>query len=346
MSKSRLASSFSTSSLAWASLRVSLGLMLSASSTSRCTQITRSRNVMASASAESFSSRSFAYASLSRACSSNSILWYSSARILNSASTSARLSRLLKRIGYCFACRDASASCAWSLSTRLTRSSSFLFMFASIVPISMRAMRTSFGSSSLRPPSQASTVPRSAVTSAILRVCISSRSMSERRISVRLLLLCLMDAQHRSSILRSSSSFAPATMCGGGMGRADRSWPASMSLLRRCATSWRRSAIMAVYCSMAADTLSTLRSIRIWMFLARLAYLRVLIDSSSARIEGLTLAIIVVRQLPPSESFRSRVSLLSLKGICCLLPLRSPSALMQLPRARRDRLILAPSSMR
>lgn len=60
------------------------------------------------------------------------------------------------------------------------------------------------------------------------------------------------------------------------------------------------------------------------------------------------LAIIVVRQLPPKESLSSRVSLESQYGTCLLMPFSSLvlSALMQLPKERRDLLILAPSSSR
>ena len=44
------------------------------------------------------------------------------------------------------------------------------------------------------------------------------------------------------------------------------------------------------------------------MFLARLAYLRVLMVYSNWLLEGLTLTIITVLQLPPSESFSNLVS--------------------------------------
>lgn len=54
--------------------------------------------------------------------------------------------------------------------------------------------------------------------------------------------------------------------------------------------------------------------------LALLAYLSVLWVSSYDLDEGLTLAIITVLQLPPKESLRSRVSLLSLYGIWVFLP--------------------------
>jgi len=48
------------------------------------------------------------------------------------------------------------------------------------------------------------------------------------------------------------------------------------------------------------------------MFLALLAYLIVLRDSSWFNSEGETQAIIVVRELPPSESYKIRVSFESL----------------------------------
>ena len=54
------------------------------------------------------------------------------------------------------------------------------------------------------------------------------------------------------------------------------------------------------------------------------------------------MAIIVVRQLPPSESLRRRVSFESRKGTWVALFVLSASALMQLPRASRERLMLAP----
>lgn len=53
--------------------------------------------------------------------------------------------------------------------------------------------------------------------------------------------------------------------------------------------------------------------------LALLAYFSVLWVSSYDLDEGLTLAIITVLQLPPNESFRILVSLLSLYGIWAFL---------------------------
>ena len=67
------------------------------------------------------------------------------------------------------------------------------------------------------------------------------------------------------------------------------------------------------------------------MALALSAYLSVLWVSSKLAADGVTLAIITVLQLPPIESFRSRVSLESRYGTN-FLP--SASALMQLPVCR------------
>ena len=55
------------------------------------------------------------------------------------------------------------------------------------------------------------------------------------------------------------------------------------------------------------------------------------------------LAIITVLQLPPSESLRSLVSLESLYGTKKPFLFLSPNALIQLAKANKDRLILAPS---
>jgi hypothetical protein len=54
-------------------------------------------------------------------------------------------------------------------------------------------------------------------------------------------------------------------------------------------------------------------------------------------------AIITVLQLPPSESLSIRVSLLSRNGTKNPFLVLSPRALMQLARASREVLILAPS---
>lgn len=69
----------------------------------------------------------------------------------------------------------------------------------------------------------------------------------------------------------------------------------------------------------------------------------VLTVSSNCLCEGEMLAIITVRQLPPSESLSSLVIFESRKGTWPLLFL-SASAVMQLPSARRERLMLAPCS--
>lgn len=58
---------------------------------------------------------------------------------------------------------------------------------------------------------------------------------------------------------------------------------------------------------------------------------------------GLIVAIITVLQLPPRESLSILVNLLSLKGTKNPFLFLSPKALMQLARANREVLILAPS---
>ena len=109
---------------------------------------------------------------------------------------------------------------------------------------------------------------------------------------------------------------------------------------------WLRSSMMMRwYSAMCAETDMTLRATCVLRFLARLAYLSVLTVSSNWRCEGEMLAIMTVRQLPPSESLSSRVILESRYGTC---PTRflSASAVMQLPSASRERLMLAPSLRR
>ena len=82
------------------------------------------------------------------------------------------------------------------------------------------------------------------------------------------------------------------------------------------------------------------------MFLARFAYLSVLSVSSNWSCAGETLVIIVVRQLPPRLSLSSRVSFESRYGTCDAFLVLSASALMQLPSARSERLMFAPSVSR
>lgn len=66
--------------------------------------------------------------------------------------------------------------------------------------------------------------------------------------------------------------------------------------------------MMFLYSLMCSATNFLLVMALVLMFLARLAYLRVLMVYSNWLLEGLTLTIITVLQLPPSESFSSRVS--------------------------------------
>mmetsp|Transcript_52670 Transcript_52670/g.146234 ORF Transcript_52670/g.146234 Transcript_52670/m.146234 type:complete len:205 (+) Transcript_52670:1499-2113(+) len=81
------------------------------------------------------------------------------------------------------------------------------------------------------------------------------------------------------------------------------------------------------------------------IFLARLANLRVDSDSTIASNAGDIMAIMVVRQLPPRESSRMRVSFESRYGMW-LRPRGSVSAAMTLPRALSDWLIFFDSSSR
>lgn len=74
--------------------------------------------------------------------------------------------------------------------------------------------------------------------------------------------------------------------------------------------------------------------------------------SSYAANAGDILVIITVLQFPPNESFKSLVSLESLYGICVFLLAAAPfepfvyshKAFMQLPKANKLLLILAPST--
>ena len=79
------------------------------------------------------------------------------------------------------------------------------------------------------------------------------------------------------------------------------------------------------------------------MFFARFAYLSVFRVSSKELTALEMFAIMTVLQLPPSESFSRRVSRESRYGTKAPLLPFSPSALMQLPSARRLRLMFAPS---
>mmetsp|Transcript_9043 Transcript_9043/g.31490 ORF Transcript_9043/g.31490 Transcript_9043/m.31490 type:complete len:213 (-) Transcript_9043:678-1316(-) len=94
---------------------------------------------------------------------------------------------------------------------------------------------------------------------------------------------------------------------------------------------------------MWCDTLLTFCAMLSWMFLALFAYLSVFTVSSRYPSAGLAVAIMVVRQFPPKLSFSSLVSFESRKGTYAPLFALSPRALMQLPRASSERLMLAPS---
>ena len=73
------------------------------------------------------------------------------------------------------------------------------------------------------------------------------------------------------------------------------------------------------------------------------AYLRVFNVCSEDKAQGEMFPIIKVLQLPVKESFKTRVSLLPLKGVCFL---SWSKALMHSLRARRDLLISAPSNLK
>ena len=101
--------------------------------------------------------------------------------------------------------------------------------------------------------------------------------------------------------------------------------------------------MMFLYADMCCETSFLFGSTRILMFLALLAYLRVLIVSSYWLLLEEMVAIMTVLQLPPSESFNILVSLESRKGTKKPFFDLSPSALIQLARANKLVLILAPS---
>ena len=80
--------------------------------------------------------------------------------------------------------------------------------------------------------------------------------------------------------------------------------------------------------------------------LALLAYFRVFTVSSYCELAGHIVVIITVLQFPPRESFNILVSFESLYGTKNPFFDLSPSALMQLARESKERLILAPSMSR
>ncbi len=82
------------------------------------------------------------------------------------------------------------------------------------------------------------------------------------------------------------------------------------------------------------------------MFFALFAYFNVFIVSSYYELAGEIVAIIIVLQFPPSESFSILVSLESLNGTKKPFLVLSPSALIQFASANREVLILAPSRNR
>jgi hypothetical protein len=100
--------------------------------------------------------------------------------------------------------------------------------------------------------------------------------------------------------------------------------------------------MMFLYSLMWMETSSLLVMALVLMFLARLAYLRLLMVSSNCEEAGLMFEIITVLQLPPRLSFSSRVSLESRYGTKNPFLFLSPSAFMQLASASSERFIFAP----
>ena len=76
---------------------------------------------------------------------------------------------------------------------------------------------------------------------------------------------------------------------------------------------------------------------------ALLAYFRVFNVSSNELSAGEQHAIILVLELPPKESYKILVSLLSRYGICIAFLVSSVKAEITLPSAKRDLLIMIPS---
>jgi len=104
--------------------------------------------------------------------------------------------------------------------------------------------------------------------------------------------------------------------------------------------------MIAFYSLTCTDTNLLFCCASILISFARLAYLSVLRVSSNWLLAGEVVQIITVLLLPSSESFKSLVNLLSLYGMNMPFLLPSPSALMQLARANKERFILAPSLSR
>ena len=94
----------------------------------------------------------------------------------------------------------------------------------------------------------------------------------------------------------------------------------------------------AIYCELG----SLLTMGLFLMFLALLAYFSVFSVSSKLISAGEMHAIMIVLLLPPSESYRIRVSLESLYGTCPLF-FSSVNADITLPKERRPLLMLMPS---
>jgi hypothetical protein len=92
--------------------------------------------------------------------------------------------------------------------------------------------------------------------------------------------------------------------------------------------------------NLSSEPTYSFRSVGFLSSLTRSAYLNVFNVCSEDELEGEKLPIITVLQLPTKESFRTKVSLLPLKGVWFLL--RSKARIHSF-KARRDLLISAPS---
>mmetsp|Transcript_69640 Transcript_69640/g.191123 ORF Transcript_69640/g.191123 Transcript_69640/m.191123 type:complete len:401 (+) Transcript_69640:521-1723(+) len=220
---------------------------------------------------------------------------------------------------FCCSCRRTSAIAEW---------------VAELAPPSVGCAAAS------SPPPVAGLACCSAFVSSVSSCSNLLRSAAACMIALRM--FCMWPFS-RLSTWSSERCFAPngvfSSSARDGPPPAISAWPLSS------ATSLRSSMMMRWYSAMCAETDCTLRCTFVFRFFARLAYLSVLIVSSNWRCDGETLAIMTVRQLPPRESFSSRVIFESRKGTW---PLRflSASAVMQLPSASSERLILAPSLSR
>ena len=98
-----------------------------------------------------------------------------------------------------------------------------------------------------------------------------------------------------------------------------------------------------MYSAICIETNLLLGIYLVFIFFALFAYFKVFNVSSNYALAGLTLAIIIVLQLPPKLSLSILVNLLSLYGTKNPFLFLSPKAFIQLAKANKDLFILAPS---